>query len=326
MLIRKLFGTRPTPQAKVLLYHRIDEAEVDPWKVCVTPENFERQLQWLAANCQVVRLEDLVDDRRAGSLKSGSVAITFDDGYLDNYRVALPLLEKYQLPATFFICTGNVRSGQPFWWDQWQSIALAMDEQAGSFGVWSNGNWIFDEGTGNEGQLGRELNAWQWGDQATSKRINMFLDVWAELKALNPAEQQSELAKYAAMLRGCQVPGTPAVMNIGELQAMSKSSLVSIGAHTVHHPALANLDEERQRKEMTDSKAELEDWLEQGVHMMAYPYGNYDHRTVALAKQAKFSVGVTTEAQPVGQQRNNWELGRYYITNDSNFSSLLNDR
>jgi peptidoglycan/xylan/chitin deacetylase (PgdA/CDA1 family) len=62
-----------------------------------------------------------------GSWPANSIAITFDDGYMDNYAVAKPMLEQYKLPATFFITTGQIEYRAPFWWDE--LAHLVSDQQ-----------------------------------------------------------------------------------------------------------------------------------------------------------------------------------------------------
>jgi peptidoglycan/xylan/chitin deacetylase (PgdA/CDA1 family) len=87
----------------ILAYHTISApAEPLPGDIDVSPENFERQLQWLSRRRTVVPLSETLMAR------SGMTAITFDDGFRDNLTVALPLLEKYRIPVTLFITAGYI--------------------------------------------------------------------------------------------------------------------------------------------------------------------------------------------------------------------------
>ena len=122
--VESLLGS--TNRLLVLMYHRvIDDLASDPFALgmCVRQKYFEEQLAWLAANTQVlplnVAVQRLLDNE---PLPPHAVAITFDDGLLDNLTCAAPLLEKYRLPATFYIITGGLEEGTPMWWDQ----AIAM--------------------------------------------------------------------------------------------------------------------------------------------------------------------------------------------------------
>jgi len=91
----------------VLLYHRIDGTP-DVHGLGVSPEVFESHLQWLRANCHVIPIEVLLGTR-IEELPERAVALTFDDGYEDNLRVAVPLLQRFGCAAAFFLTTCGVR-------------------------------------------------------------------------------------------------------------------------------------------------------------------------------------------------------------------------
>ena len=129
--VESLLGS--TNRLLVLMYHRvIDDLASDPFALgmCVRQKYFEEQLAWLAANTQVlplnVAVQRLLDNE---PLPPHAVAITFDDGLLDNLTCAAPLLEKYRLPATFYIITGGLEEGTPMWWDQ--TIAIWCSTPSG---------------------------------------------------------------------------------------------------------------------------------------------------------------------------------------------------
>ncbi len=93
------------PGARILMYHRVAPGLAGD-QLTVTPEHFERQMAYLARSCRVRSLSQVVDDLKHSRVRRGDVAITFDDGYLDNLSHALPILKKYNLPATIFVTTG----------------------------------------------------------------------------------------------------------------------------------------------------------------------------------------------------------------------------
>ena len=96
------------PGGLVLLYHRVAEVPSDPFNLCVTPRHFAEHLEVLKKYTQPVPLQQLVKTSQEGNSPNWSVAITFDDGYADNLYNAKPLLEKYEIPATVFVATGNL--------------------------------------------------------------------------------------------------------------------------------------------------------------------------------------------------------------------------
>lgn len=105
------------------MYHRIASAVHDQWELSVSPKNFEEHLQVLQ-QYKVIALPELVNQWGNQKLANKSIAISFDDGYIDNYTTAKPLLEKYKLPATFFITNGNVDKQAEFWWDELENIFM----------------------------------------------------------------------------------------------------------------------------------------------------------------------------------------------------------
>ena len=97
----------------VLVYHRIvNKIKYDTWHLSVDVRNFEKHIKYIKENYQVIRLGDDWE-----SVNEDSIAITFDDGYADNYWNALPILEKYQVPATVFVSTKNIGTTNLFFWD-----------------------------------------------------------------------------------------------------------------------------------------------------------------------------------------------------------------
>ena len=103
----------------VLLYHRVSTYETDPQLLCVTPDNFDKQISYLRSNYNLLSVDDfysIVSNKKKFPAKS--VLLTFDDGYVDNLTYALPILEKHSAQALFYICPGNFESDREFWWDE----------------------------------------------------------------------------------------------------------------------------------------------------------------------------------------------------------------
>lgn len=92
----KLFDREP--KFTILMYHSVNPNH--PWSI--SPQNFEEQIRFLTSNYQILPLKNFLN------FNENSLSITFDDGYEDNFYYALPILKKYNCPATFFICTGFV--------------------------------------------------------------------------------------------------------------------------------------------------------------------------------------------------------------------------
>ena len=122
----------PTVRVPILMYHYVSnppfDADVYRLDLSVTPANFEAQMQYLAREgYHPIRVSDLGDHLLNGTpLPSKPIAITFDDGYCDNYENALPVLKQLKFPATFFVITRFIdmhREGY-MTWDQLEEMAI----------------------------------------------------------------------------------------------------------------------------------------------------------------------------------------------------------
>jgi peptidoglycan/xylan/chitin deacetylase (PgdA/CDA1 family) len=111
-------------KALILMYHRVAEVDLDPWGLCVTPQYFAEHLSVLQKYAHPISLQQLTQAHRKGKIPHRAVAITFDDGYADNLYNAKPLLERYNIPATVFVATGQIGSQREFWWDELERVLV----------------------------------------------------------------------------------------------------------------------------------------------------------------------------------------------------------
>ncbi len=181
----------------VLMYHRIAEPESDVWEIAVSPERFEDHLQILQKMGNVVPLEQLADAVNAKSRLKNCIAIAFDDGYFDNFQAAKPLLEKYRLPATFFIASGNVDNENEFFWDELEHLILFSEHLPPLFSMIINGHSIIFDLKGESfltEKILQKHRSWKAGSEEPSTlRAGLFYRIWEQLRCLPYAEQQYHL-------------------------------------------------------------------------------------------------------------------------------------
>ncbi len=115
--IRNAFLKKFCKTAPILLYHRIAKVSNDPVMLCVSPENFEKHIIFLKEKYKIIPLLELSNKITNKTLEGDELAITFDDGYKDNLTNALPILEKYNIPATIFVTTSQIGEKASFEWD-----------------------------------------------------------------------------------------------------------------------------------------------------------------------------------------------------------------
>src|SRR5262249_43149366 len=109
----------------ILLYHRVTRLDRDPQLLAVSPEHFAEHLDVLRRKANVVPLNKFRGEPR---LPSRAIAITFDDGYADNFVEAKPILERKEVPATVFVVSGFLGSAREFWWDELDRILLQPED------------------------------------------------------------------------------------------------------------------------------------------------------------------------------------------------------
>ena len=193
----RLFGPWGPRKGLILLYHRVAQPQRDPQLLAVAPDQFEAHLAMLRRRTNIMRLSEMVDRAAAGkALPRRAVAITFDDGYTDNLRIAEPILARAQVPATLFVATGYVETGRPYWWDAIDTAILGsslpsrleLPFPAGSR-HWS----ITDK------PIGR--NAWNVLSGSTpGSRQAAYVEIMPAVKPLDPSARERVLD---ALRRAC---------------------------------------------------------------------------------------------------------------------------
>ncbi len=251
----------PHKNIAILLYHRIIKNEYDFWKLNISPEKFETHIKYISENYNVLRM----DEKWVGKVDPNKkyIVITFDDGYVDNYKNALPILEKYNVPATVFVGTALIGKSNNYWWDELEQIIL-LNEYVGIFTL--DGEVI---------------------DICTKvDREKLCIRLRNKLKTMNYTEIVSFIDSMKKQLE-LRVESSSDIrcMNKNEIREMIDSGLISIGGHTRGHLSLgADKTIETIKSEVSGAKKELEDYIQKKVSVFAYPFGGEDDKS-AIAEE-----------------------------------------
>jgi peptidoglycan/xylan/chitin deacetylase (PgdA/CDA1 family) len=222
----------------------------------------------------MISLAEALERARQGRLRGRTISVTFDDGYADNFAVALPILERFEVPATFFVSSGFVDGGRM--WNDSITETFRLIEP-GTCEIELPGENAFD------------LTDW------TSRRnaADSTITAW---KHLPPKERQARVDALAS-----RVHGLPAdlMLTKTQLRQLAQSPFAAIGGHTRNHPILASLPDSEAAEEIEGGKRDLEDWIQSEIRHFAYPNGrlgrDYDARHAALARQTGFDAAVATD-------------------------------
>ena len=298
---RRARSTRRHGRAVVLYYHRIASPRLDPWRTSVSPETFDSHLDLLRSEMRVLSLAELVSARRHGQIPERAVAITFDDGYVDNLEQALPRLERYHLPAVFYIATGLVGTPGPPWWDEIADLLLGGGPRPEQL----------------EATVGRTRA--NLPTATVAERERALYDVFnPALKRLRPAAIDASiepLREWAGRDRATPAIGEDGIsearpMTVAELEELGRHDLAELGAHTALHPSLPQLPPTEGRREILASRDMLAE-LGAPPRSFAYPFGDTDRRSREAVREAGFdhAVGVQ-EYMPVTTAAREFEIPR----------------
>jgi peptidoglycan/xylan/chitin deacetylase (PgdA/CDA1 family) len=299
-------------KAIVLIYHRVIDLENDPQQLAVSAHNFENQIQIIKKKFKIIRLQDLITNLKSNEIIDNSVIITFDDGYSDNYEFALPILEKYQVPATFFISTGYVGSKNEFWWDKLEPIFLSdsklpsnLELKIGSViyrwtNCYKNGHLIYEELLGILKRQSFDII------QSTLEQLSNWIGL-----NYNHREQ------YRAL-------------NADELIKLSQNPMFEIGSHTINHCILANESQEIQQREISDSKLFLEKLINVEIHSFSYPFGknvDFSNLTSKVVKESGYNCAISNIQGLVTKKTDIYNVPRFLVRNwtQLEFESKIND-
>ncbi len=281
-------GTRA--RLSILIYHRVLPRRDPLFPGEVDAVDFDCQIALLKRCFNIIPLSDAVKAMQNGTLPPRAAAITFDDGYADNAEVALPILLKHDVPATFFVATGFLDGGR-MWNDT--VIELVRNAASGTLDLDTVGLGRFDIRT-------------------TALRQQAIPALLGKLKYLPPAERQSRIGRMCDHLR-IPLP-SDLMMTTSQVRTLHSAGM-GIGGHTVHHPILASLDHHAAKNEIASGKEMLESIVRAPVRLFAYPNGkpmqDYLHPHVAMVKELGFDAAVSTAWGAADAESDPYQLPRF---------------
>jgi peptidoglycan/xylan/chitin deacetylase (PgdA/CDA1 family) len=269
----------------VLTFHHVGPMATDAFDpnrgLTVTADFLDRALAHLKT--RGFRFVDLAElhhrlTRPAADNGDGArvLAVTLDDGYRDNRDVALPVFEKHGVPITVFVAPGFAERREILWWEVLATVLGRRTQVA------------FDFGAGEEAvplaTTAAKIAAWQ--------RFTAWVNASAPRAVLDAVARLAARAGVDALAMTADL-----VMDRDETIAFARHPLVTIGAHTLTHANLRNLDRAAALAEMVGSADRLAGWLGARPRFLAYPYG-YPAAAgpdqFALAAEAGFDLAFTT--------------------------------
>ncbi len=303
---------RSRNKSVILMYHRVSESSAGDnctkFEVGVAKNNFEAQMKYIRKNMNPLPLSDLVGYIIAGKeIPEKTIAVTFDDGYEDNYINAYPVLKKYSIPATIFLTTDHIESSKIFWWDKVSEIIKKTSESfinVNEFRTVSNSRFNLQDSL--------KLGNWTQKAYAIGTIINLFKTF--EYKKIPDAV---DLLQRMLDIDNKDIEN-PAMVTWKQIKEMSNNG-IDFGAHTATHPDLTKIDLKEAEKEILKSKETIENKTNNTASGFAYPFGlsvNLNNQIKKIARDY-FQYACTAKMGPVADCSDIYGLKRVSVPNSS---------
>ncbi len=277
-----LWSARSKRQLIILNYHTAEG-------------NLEAQMRYLSRHYRVMHLEKALEELYArnpvGRTEKARhdhripLVLTFDDGYQDNYTYAWSLVKKFRIPMTIFIIPGYIESGHYFWW----LAAKRLLKQVNGAKVKFDGQVYLLSNPVERETLLKVIDTRLRYATSVAEREAFLVSLQQELGVSLPTREMTGMVKS-------DEDALP--MTWEQMREMEESSFVSFGAHTVNHPVLSALSDQKELLyEVSESRSLLEQKLEHPVLTFAYPIGKPEHfgdQSVQAVESAGYSWAVTT--------------------------------
>lgn len=297
----KSFAARK--EAVILTYHSVNSTPL-PFNVShhIDEKRFEQHMRYLSNECHCISLDDLLSEVKEKNNKLRTVAITFDDGFANNYSTAFPILKYFNIPATIFLPTNYIDSNT-LMWPETIALSIHMTKKSKLF---LNNAWY------PIGNLEEKAN--------TYKAITVYFKKHdSDFIANNVADLLEQADLTLSDLQKSPYFDDFRILNWQQVNELAESNLVSFGSHTINHKRLRQVNDVEAIYEITESKKILENKLG-NIDYFAYPYGgpdtDYSEQHKKMAKNAGYKAVATCIEGTVTNSTDLFELPRVSISSD----------
>ena len=274
----------------ILMYHRVRDkigSEFDDPALSVSLNSFKMHIKEIVKAFEIVSLPTVL---RCPETQRGMCAITFDDGWIDTYEVAFPILKKENLPATVFIPTGLVGKNDAFWFDSLGNLAHA----AASRGR----DQLFVE------HFRRLAPDWR-GDELSGENLNNLIPLLKKL----PADILADEIRRGFDAIGIQPDERRSIINWDNIEEMGAYN-IHFGSHGMRHYILPTLETDLKKEEIFGSLEVLRKISRAETPLFSYPNGDWDDESLRHVIEAGYEGAVTTQLGLNNKETNPFLMNR----------------
>ena len=226
---------------------------------------------------KILRLDQAMKQILDGTLSGHVIALTFDDGYKDNYSIARDILFEHGIPATFFFFFFHLKQNIDYWWD---TLHNHVRRYKVDFHNWVSMQKEFADRPSILAEVPEDDSSW---------------DVWARylVRWLNDLGYEFRIHFLDRMVAEFGVKNGQCLMTWDEVRQLHKLGF-EVGSHALSHEPLTQLGQDRVKAEVEQSKEALEEVLGAAVPGFSYPRGAWDERCATTVKNAGYDYAVST--------------------------------
>lgn len=303
------------PFTTVLCYHRVaahksqHSNHLFSFEQGITAKDFETQIKFMLRYFEPVKPSEVLLE---GDKNKQRFAVTFDDGYEDNYTVAAPILKRLRVPAAFYVVSDYVGTDKLFWWDSLALILRKTQKRILSL------QCLMPYLVNFVGQV---------RDFKLSNHPRREYAYTRLSKKLSQCRQQ-DVEKYLSSLAETLDVDNPAnsrdfpLMDWDQLRYLSRQGF-EIGGHSATHKNLGKANGDELKREILDSVKTIETQISDRVLTFAYPYGhkgNYNSDAAEAVRSTGCLAAFTSERRVVGGNQNRFTLPRLPFSRGLNFA------
>ncbi|MFN8391029.1 MAG: polysaccharide deacetylase family protein [Bdellovibrionota bacterium] len=282
------------PSWRILTYHRVTEVQslrfpIQPG-MYVLPETFAMHMRYLADYCNVIPLSELLAALKAKTdLPPATVVVTFDDGWLDNFEYAFPILREYSLPATIFLATAYIGTQDYFWTDRVSQAITALNR---SREYRERVIPLLSDKLASRPKILSIIGEALAADHITLESVDSLVEAMKELpqkERKKTVDELSTIAKEFTMLKSERL-----FVNWDEVRQMALHQ-ISFGSHTHNHHPMTELTTAQLSDEIVNSLQALRSNNITPVSAFCYPGGYYNRDTQRALKEKGIEFAMSVE-------------------------------